>query len=92
MVSKSCFAEISLDVNAKYFAAVAGLISAALSQVVFVIGSGSSCNQPLLVYRPSSILESAAKTSSMPPSIAGSGVFVTRRQPRVGVEMRAGGN
>jgi hypothetical protein len=35
------------------FAAVAGEISTALSQVIFVSGLGSSCSQPLFAKRPS---------------------------------------
>src|SRR5690606_34348651 len=52
--------------------AVFGLNHATLSHVVLVIGSGSSCIQLLLLYRPSSILESAGKTISKFPSVAAS--------------------
>ncbi len=41
-----------------------GLTSAALSQVSFVMGLGSSCNQPLLANRPSHTAGSGLKTSS----------------------------
>src|SRR5262245_2950589 len=45
-------------------AAVAGLMMAALSQVNFVTGLGSSCNHPLLMKRPSKIVGSGRKTIS----------------------------
>src|SRR3974390_1649475 len=47
--------------------AVRGLSSAALSQVSLVIGSGSSCSQPLLAKRPSYTLVSGTNSSSSCP-------------------------
>src|SRR6266545_6168160 len=44
--------------------AVAGLISAGLSQVIVVIGLGNSWSQPLLAKRPSQIVGSGRKTIS----------------------------
>src|SRR5712692_910700 len=46
------------------FFAVFALTSATLSQVIFVRGFGSSCNQPLFPKRPSKMVESVRKTSS----------------------------
>src|SRR5882672_12674715 len=54
------------------FFAVLGLTSATLSQVIFVSGFGSSCNQPLFAKRPSKIVGSGRKTSSKEPVLAGS--------------------
>src|SRR5213593_2165334 len=51
------------------FFAVLGLTSATLSQVIFVSGFGSSCNQPLLAKRPSKIVGSGRKTSSKETSL-----------------------
>src|SRR5437773_1945381 len=51
------------------FFAVLGLTSATLSQVIFVKGFGSSCNQPLFAKRPSKIVGSGRKTSSKEPSL-----------------------
>src|SRR5215472_14540704 len=45
---------------------VAGLTSAALSQVSFVNGLASSCSQPLLAKRPSQTLGSGRKAISSP--------------------------
>ena len=46
------------------FLAVAGLSSAALSQVSLVIGSGASCIQPLLAKRPSQTAALGTKATS----------------------------
>ena len=56
----------------KPMAAVAGLTSTALSHVRCVIGFGSSCSQPLLLNRPSSIVGSGRNAISKPePGAAG---------------------
>ena len=47
-------------------AAVAADMRSALSQVILVTTSGSSCSQPMLAKRPSCILPSQKKTSSRP--------------------------
>ena len=56
-----------------------GLIRIALSQLIFVIGSGHSCSQPLLMKRPSSTRASGTKrTSSASPVTAGCAPGVIR--------------
>src|SRR5262249_28132187 len=52
------------------FAAVPGLSRAALSQVSFVMGLGSSCNQPLLAKRPSHTVGSGWNSSSRPGAVS----------------------
>src|SRR6516164_6491763 len=52
---------------------VAGLQCAALSQVSYVNGLGSSCSQPLLAKRPSQTLGSGRKASSRPPCTSDAG-------------------
>ena len=51
--------------------AVATPISAALSQVIFVVKSGSSCSQPLLANRPSKTFGQGKKVTSVPAAAAG---------------------
>src|ERR1022692_152203 len=50
-----------------------GLMRIALSQLIFVIGSGHSCSQPLLANRPSSTVASATKRTSSAPAETGGG-------------------
>src|SRR5262245_2388298 len=47
-------------------AAVAGLVKSALSHVIFVIGLGNSCSQPLFAKRPSRTHGSRRNASSIP--------------------------
>jgi hypothetical protein len=54
--------------------AVAGAISAALSQLSFVNGRGSSCSHPLLAKLPSQTCGSGRKITAKPPvDFGGSG-------------------
>ena len=50
-----------------------GLIKTALSQVSLVMGSGSSCNQPLLAKRPSQRVGDAVNRKVQPSPVVGSG-------------------
>ena len=61
-----------------------GLIHAAVSQVSFVSGFGSSCSQPLLAKRPSQIVGSGRKMISSPPVAAGAGGAGERLRLRCG--------
>src|SRR5579871_1348409 len=71
--------ETSFPVSTPSLSAVACENMAALSQVSLVIGCGSSCSQALLANRPSKVLASGAKQSSIPDrpaSLASSGAAV----------------
>src|SRR4051812_12595835 len=59
--------EITSPVLTPSFFAVLVLISAALSHVIFVIGSGTSCSHATLLKRPSYADQLGANTTSIPP-------------------------
>src|SRR6056297_1860235 len=64
------------------FSAVERLINATLSQVTFVIGSGSSCSQPLLAKRPSYNFASGLMAISIPsPALPELILFITDESP-----------